>query len=119
MIDALKTSTQGLLQAERRATDAAQRILESTSEVLSFDPENDIPPPGPNAIEVPQQDQQNTVTGQSSGSLVNPEGGFGNLIQDIADLKQSEVAFKANAKAFERISETLDESLGSLVDSEG
>lgn len=112
MIKALNTAAQGLLQAERRATDVAHDILKSASEGASFsidegtDPQN-IP------SDAAQETKAALITGPSSTA---PSGGdFGSLIQQFADLRAEENAFKASATAFKKI----DETLGSLLDDEG
>jgi len=110
MIKALNTATQGLLQAERRATDVAKDILKSTSEGASFSiDEGKDPLPSDTA----QETKAPAITGPSSTA---PSGGdFGNLIQHFADLRAEEQAFKASATAFNKI----NESLGTLLDDEG
>ena len=105
MIKALDTATQGLLQAERRATDIAKDILKTTSEAASFslDSEN-----GPSA---------NTVASTTDPASAPPSDhpGYGNLIQQFADLRAEQRAFEANAKVFKEV----DETLGSLIDGIG
>ena len=104
MIKALNISTQGLLQAEQRATEVAQNILEDTAKGANFSVD-DLPE---NATE--------TASEPTGGQSLNEGGaGFGDLIQHMVDLKQSEHAFKANAKAFKIASETL----GDFLDEQG
>ena len=102
MIKALNIATQGMLQAERRATDAASSILKTVSEASSFSVDS--------APEGGQSASQNS--GANTKSV--PGDGFGNLIQHFADLRAEENAFKASATAFKKI----DETLGSLLDDE-
>ncbi len=103
MIKALNSATQGLLQAERRATDIAKDILKTASGESGF------------SVEDPSE------TTKSAGQSLNtatppapqPNGeGFGNLIQQFADLRAEENSFKASATAFKKI----DEALGTLLD---
>lgn len=112
MIKALNTATQGLLQAERRATDVARDILKSTSEGASFSIDE-----GKDSQNIPSDAAQETKAATIAGpSPTAPSGGdFGSLIQQFADLRAEENAFKANATAFRKI----DETLGSLLDDEG
>ncbi|MCJ9430180.1 hypothetical protein [Kordiimonas marina] len=106
MINALHIAAQGMLKAESRANDVARNILKSTSEAANFKLEDAATgatpaPTGP------------TATGAQT---VLPGGGFGgDLIQQMADLKASEIAFKANAKVFK----TTEDTLGSFLDAEG
>jgi len=105
MIKALNIASQGLLQAEQRATDIAKDILQTTAEASSF--KLDAAQNG-NA----QQEASNQTTGTAPQA---PAGGnFGNLIQQFADLRAEETAFKASATAFKKI----DETLGTLLDDE-
>jgi len=108
MIDALNTASQGLLQAERRATDVAREIIKSTSETASFSVE-DAP--------FPAQDNGADATGARVSA---PTGtGFSDLLQQMVDLKSETNAFKANASAFKSLDETYDEAVGTLLDDEG
>ena len=110
MIKALNIATQGLLQAERRATDIAQDILKTTSDGASFKVE------APDTHEEPADRSSTKAASQSS----KPNGGgpnvpnFGNLIQQFAELRAEETAYKASASAFKKI----DETLGTLLDNE-
>lgn len=110
MIKALNTAQNGLLQAERRATDIARDILRSTSSsAASFSDTVDTPA----QIQTPDTDATSNSQPTSQSSLSTPT--FGSLIQQFADLRAEEQAFAANAKAFS----TIDETLGSLLDDEG
>jgi len=104
MIKALNIATQGLLQAEQRATDIAKDILKTTSDSTSFKLETQT---GEN-ISQPSSQLSGTAASVPSGA------GFGNLIQQFADLRAEENAFKASATAFKKI----DETLGALLDDE-
>ena len=103
MIDALKIAAGGMLKAERRATDIAQEILKATGEAASFTLEDGA-----------EQAAQKPASG---APLSAPAGGVGysDLLQQMVDLKAEEQAFKANAKVFQRV----DETLGSLLDDKG
>ncbi|TNE63665.1 MAG: hypothetical protein EP335_08885 [Alphaproteobacteria bacterium] len=105
MIKALDIATQGMLQAERRATDVAAEILKGLSGDQSFQA----------ALE--GQDAGNVVAAATKSAPASNTGGAGyaDVIQQMADLKASEHAFKANATVFKR----LDETLGSLLDAKG
>jgi len=104
MIKALNIASQGLLQAERRATDIAKDILETAAKSSSFSLEQQNSP-----------ETRPANTAPSSAPLSAPNGNdFGNLIQQFADLRAEENAFAANATAFKKI----DETLGTLLDDE-
>ena len=104
MIDALNIAAGGMLKAERRATDIAQEILKATGEAASFSLEEETTAPqGTPAAGAP--------VGRSAASGV----GYSDLLQQMVDLKAEEHAFRANAKAFSRI----DDTLGSLLDDKG
>ena len=106
MIKALNIATQGLLQAEKRATDIAKDILKTTNDSASFTFEKPI---GDNNTTQPTSQPSGTTTNNLNGS------GFGNLVQQFSDLRAEEAAFKASATAFKKI----DETLGTLLDDEG
>ena len=106
MIKALDTAAAGMLQAERRATDIAKEILQSSSDATSF--KSNL---SQSAGDTP------TATPATTGAVttrtpVGGTSGYSDLLQQMVDLKAEEQAFKANAKAFKRI----DETLGSLLD---
>lgn len=110
MIKALNIASQGLQQAEKRATDLAAEILKSTSDTTSF-----------KIDESASTDNASTPL-QTGGSapLGAPSGpGFSDLLQQMVDLKAEEQAFKANATVFKRLDEAYDEGLGSLLDEKG
>lgn len=108
MIDALNTASQGLLQAERRATNVAREIIKSTSENASFSVKDDTT--------IPAQDNGADATGARVSA---PTGaGFSDLLQQMVDLKGETNAFKASASAFKSLDETYDNALGSLLDDE-
>lgn len=106
MIKALNTATQGLLQAERRATDVAKDILKSTGQEFSRKVDAET-----NATE--GADKLPAVSGTAPTAATGSD--FGNLIQQFADLRAEEKAFQASATAFKKI----DEGLGTLLDDEG
>lgn len=110
MIKGLNIASQGMQQAERRATDLAAEILKTTSQAASFKLED--------------ADPQTATSKQPQGSSAPPVGapsgpGFSDLLQQMVDLKAEEQAFRANATVFKRLDETFDEGLGSLLDEEG
>ena len=108
MIDALNIAATGMLKAERRATDIAEEILKASGEAASFKLEEDsastpnLPSASPPSAGAP-------VSGSASGV------GYSDLLQQMVDLKAEEQAFKANAKVFKRV----DETLGNLLDDKG
>lgn len=106
MIKALNIASQGMQQAERRATDIAADILKSTSELSSF------------SLEDTPSQQNGTGSKQNTAAPVaSPSGpGYGELLQHMVDLKAEEQAFKANATLFKRIDEAEDDALGALFD---
>lgn len=116
MITALDTAKQGLLQAERRATDIAKDILKTTREAASFSASDEL-----NVSGTPRNAANNTNetqadnTSPSATATNRPHPGFGNLIQQFADLRAEQRAFEANAKVFK----AADESLGTLIDDLG
>lgn len=104
MIDALNTAAGGMLKAERRATDIAQEILKATGEAASFTLDDDSTSPA-----------ASPAAGAPVSAAPKSGVGYSDLLQQMVDLKAEEHAFKANAKAFKRI----DETLGSLLDDKG
>ena len=112
MIKGINIAAQGMLQAEKRATDIAKGILELNAKEASFSLEDQDKAQGsPSDTAQPQ-------TGTPIGPGTTSEG-FGGLIQHFADLRAEENAFKANAAVFKRLDETQDEALGSILDDEG
>ena len=108
MIKALDTATQGLLQAERRATDIARDILKNTSEAAAFNLDSDA-----NTTQNTATQQENNAP--TNASAVSNPGFEGNLVQQFADLRAEHRAFEANAKVFTEV----DETLGTLLDAVG
>lgn len=109
MIKALNTAQSGLLQAERRATEIARDILNTTSAAASSFSDAVENSPSTNT------NSQNTEPAQTGNNASLSGPSFGSLIQQFADLRAEEQSFAANAKAFQAI----DETLGSLLDDEG
>ncbi|MFC3051374.1 hypothetical protein [Kordiimonas pumila] len=107
MLDALKTTTTGLLQSERRATDIAKEILTASAAAASFTLESDVP-------NTPTSTITETESSQAFG-LNTASAGYGDILQHLVDLRAEQQAFKANAEAFKRI----DETLGTLLDDNG
>ncbi len=105
MLDALNTAKNGLLQAERRATDIAKEILQSTRSSPSFS----------DTLETKQQESQTAPAEAQAEHSQTGAADYGSLIQQFSDLRAEENAFKANATAFKR----SDETLGSLLDDKG
>lgn len=105
MLDALNTAKTGLLQAERRATDIAKEILQSTSSSPSFS----------DTLENKQDTQAPIATKAQTEPQQTPAADYGSLIQQFSDLRAEEHAFKASASAFKRV----DETLGNLLDDKG
>ncbi|WP_262691287.1 hypothetical protein [Kordiimonas aestuarii] len=108
MIKALNTAATGMLEAERRATDIAKEILRLSGEAASFkldvtEASDTTSPPSAAATGAP--------VARSTGG----NAGYSDLLQQMVDLKAEEQTFKANAKAFKRI----DDTLGSLLDDKG
>ncbi len=105
MITALDSAKQGLLQAERRAADIAKDILKTTSKAASFTVREDADLSG-----IPKTQAEDN--GPDTVVNINNPSGFGDLIQQFADLRAEQRAFEANAKIFK----AEDESLGTLID---
>jgi hypothetical protein len=111
-IDALNTTAQGLISSERRATQIAQDIVTGTSAAAdSFSNTLDASDTGaantaPNELNVP-------ASGPAASPLAGGAG-FGDVIQQLANLRIEENVFRASASAFSRINETF----GSLLDQE-
>ncbi|NVJ96842.1 MAG: hypothetical protein HWE25_01750 [Alphaproteobacteria bacterium] len=106
MIKALNIASQGLQQAERRATDLASKILESTASKASFTLDT-------------AEDAGQTQTVKASPATPANAVGYSDLLQHMVDLKAEEHSFKANATVFKRLDETYDDALGSLLNEEG
>lgn len=116
MIEALDTAKQGLLQAERRATDIAIDILKTASKPASFDTSSNTDLTGISKNIAPATSKTQTGDNNPDAAVrINNPSGFGYLIQQFADLRAEQRAFEANAKAFK----AADESLGTLIDDLG
>jgi hypothetical protein len=116
MIKALNIASQGLMQAESRATDIAKDILKLSAEAASFTVDGlDEPANTPSDT---ANDTKATETGPSSTADLST-GDYSSLIQQFADLRAEENAFKASAAVFKSIDETSDEALGSILDDKG
>lgn len=115
MINALETATQGLLQAERRATDIAKNILKTTSEAASFSAEGGDTASNPSNAAADNNISQPQASSPSTTANTSSHPGFGDLIQQFADLRAEQHAFEASAKAFK----AADETLGTLLDDLG
>lgn len=118
MIKALNIASQGMLQAEKRATDIAREILKSSSEAATFSRE--LESATPDAQTATDSTTFDPAFGTKPATLratpPSTQGpGYSDLLQQMVDLKAEEHSFKANAKAFKRI----DETLGSLLDDKG
>ncbi len=111
MIKALNIASQGMLQAEKRATDIAREILKFSSEATSFS--RGLESATPHATKTVTDSATPDHTYGNSSTTHAP--GYSDLLQQMVDLKSEEHSFKANAKAFKRI----DETLGSLLDDKG
>ncbi len=106
MVDALSSAANSLLNAQRRATDLAVEILETTADQSSLQEET--------ATSTAEQDIDNQ---QETADSTPPVQGRP-LVQQFADLKNAETQFKASAAAFSRVAESQDQLLGSLFDDE-
>lgn len=106
MVDALSSAANGLLNAQRRATDLAVEILKTTSDQSSFQEET-----------ATAATDQGTENQQENPDTSSPEQDRP-LVQQIVDLKSAETQFKASAAAFSRVAESQDQLLGSLFDDE-
>ena len=116
MIKALNTATDGLLQAERRATSIAKDILNAASaNASSFSAETERAAQNTQTApsDIANTTPTATQTGPSSTAPTGPQ--LGSFIQQFSDLRAEENAFAANAKAFQ----VIDETLGNLLDDEG
>ncbi len=102
MVDALTVTANGLIAAQRRATDLATEILASASD-------------GTNSGDSSQG--QTAEPYQAPSNIPSNQGRP--LVQQIAELKTAELQFKASAKAFETAAETQNSLLGTLIDDEG
>ncbi|MBO6503972.1 MAG: hypothetical protein JJ850_17215 [Kordiimonadaceae bacterium] len=105
MVDALSSAANGLLNAQRRATDLAVEILKTTSDQSSFQEETEAA--------TAEQD----ANAQNDSPDTRQEQGRP-LAQQIVDLKGAEAQFKASAAAFTRVAESQDQLLGRLFDDE-
>lgn len=111
MIKGINIAAQGMLQAEKRATDIAKDILELNAKEASFSLEVE------DAADGSQSELAQSKTNKSTGTDTTSVG-YGSLIQHFADLRAEENSFKANAAVFKRLDETQDEALGSILDDE-
>lgn len=107
MVDALSSAANGLLNAQRRATDVAVEILKATSEQSGFQEEADA-----------AAARQDAETQEETAPAAPQEQGRP-LAQQIMSLKDAETQFKASAAAFTRVAESQDQLLGTLFDDEG
>lgn len=100
MIKALNIASQGLQQAERRATSLASEILEDTSKAFSI-----------------TEDPSGAAAQNSSTPLNTPSGpGYSDILQKMVDLKAEQRAFQANATVFKRLDDAQDDALGAIFD---
>ena len=111
LIKALNIAGQGMLQAEKRATDIAREILKSSSETATFSKELESATPDATDVTTPDH----TFGNKPATPDATHRPGYSDLLQQMVDLKAEEHSFRANAKAFKRI----DETLGSLLDDKG
>ena len=107
MVDALSSAANGLLNAQRRATDVAVEILKATSEQSGFQEEADT------AAARQDTETQEEITPPARQEQGRP------LAQQIVDLKSAGTQFKASAAAFTRAAASQDQLLGTLFDDEG
>ena len=123
MVQAINIAANGLIQSEQRATRLAADIVtnlarsSNTAGDLSSPNSPTLDPVAPSSESVNQTNAQGQVNTPASGASNNIAGGsgFSDVIQQLADLRSEENAFRANAAAFSRI----DETFGSLLDEEG
>lgn len=111
MIKALNIAAVGMIKAQKRATELAADIVETTTRQVS-----DATTPSPSG----------TAGSSSAGNGDTPANNLdrqslqsNSLIQQIVDFKATEIQFRASATAFKRIADTAEETLGTLFDKKG
>lgn len=114
MIEALNTAANGLLRAERRATDLAVDIVETVSQQI----------PTSDRIQDQLDTQQDNDPGQQQQELPRRgtnllSGDNTSLVQQVADFKGAALQIQANASVFSSLARLQDETLGKLVNEEG
>lgn len=118
MVDALNSAANGLLNAQKRATDLAVEILKSTTGQGDFKKNlnQNLPDDSAAAEDTPPQ-TANPNTPPATERRASQ--GSGVLVQHITDFKAAELQFKASAAAFTRMADTEDQAIGTLIDDEG
>ncbi len=106
MIQALSIASGGMFSAQKRAADVAVDIVTSAAN------RNALP------ANTPQNQSENKQPQTPPSSIMPINGKNGVLVQQIVELKQAELQFKASASTFKRIAETARQLLGSFVDDE-
>lgn len=114
MVDALSNAANGLLSAQRRATDLATKILEGVSAQPQF---SDEKASSENAA--PPSSEEVAPKPESTGSSPAFDAGQASLVQQLVDFKAAELQFKASASAFKSIADAQEQALGQLFDDEG
>ena len=109
---ALNIAAQGLISSERRATELAQGIVSSSASAVSSVSDTLAAAEGTDVSPTPGV---NAPAGGAPASPIAGGAGFGDVIQQLVDLRLEANVFRANAAAFSRI----DETFGSLLDEEG
>lgn len=114
MIEALNTATNGLLRAERRATDLAVEIVDTVSKQIPSSDllQDELAPDQDNPFE-----EQPRELNQQGGSLLS--GDNRTLVQQVAEFKGAALQVQANASVFSSLAKLQEESLGTLVNEEG
>lgn len=102
MIKALNIASQGLQQAERRATSLASEILKDTSDAFSL----------------PDESSQTAPEGKAPPVSAPSGPGYSDILQKMVDLKAEQRAFQANATVFKRLDDAQDDALGAMFDDE-
>jgi len=118
--DALNIAANGLLRAERRATDIAGRIV-SGGAAPSADRADTGADAGSIAATFPGTVDAGLASdsgAQAANTPLNIAPLSDTLVRDIVDLVATEQVFAANANAFRRIDDTLDSLIGTQVDEE-
>ncbi len=136
MVQAINIAANGLIQSEQRATRLAQDIVSnlsrsnnsandlSSSNSPTLDPvapSSETALASPNTQNISASSPTNSaltdvnVAASAATNTLAGGSGFSDVIQQLADLREEENTFQANAAAFSRINETF----GRLLDEDG
>lgn len=108
MIRALDTAAAGLIKAQRRASELAASIVETTAGRVS-----DGSSPGTSGSSNDGSASNSNMPANNTAKH-SPQASL--LVQQIVDFKATDLQFRTSATVFKRIADTTEESLGALLD---